>query len=142
MHQSGFGFATDGTAHLYSVTSTAQRPNIDFYFDDVNFTSMNIRGASDPGGPVQNTSKENAISTQYGTNLDSLNLALGTGNYSTRSAISVNAVYALWIDMATFDSMDANDHFAKIKITAVTGAAVDITVVYQKVGGLRWLVTP
>lgn len=142
-HQSGFGFMSDGSAVKYSVTN--QPANIDFYFDDVNFSTMYIRGASDPGGPVQNANKENAISTQYGTNFDSLSVALGTGNYQMRRQISVGAVYALWIDMPTFDAMDANDHFAKIKIINVSGAnnnIVDIKVAYQKVAGLRWLLTP
>lgn len=142
LHQSGFGFASDGSAILYSVTNQAS--SIDFYMDDRSpLTSMNIRGASDPGGPVTNTTKENAISNQTGVDFDAIDTALAPGNYATRRQISTSAVYGLWVDrgVAQF-GWDKTDNFAKIKITAVTGAKVDVKIAYQKVGGIRWLITP
>jgi len=86
-------------------------------------------------------SKDNAAALASGiTDFNALRDCPTPGNYNTKTAISANAVYSLWIDV-TGDGYSTDDHFAKAQVTSVSGAAVTLKVAYQKIAGLRWVAT-
>jgi len=52
----------------------------------------------------------------------------------------VNAVYSLWID-PTNNGSSLDDHFGKAKIESIQNHRVVMTLGYQLIGGLRWLIS-
>ena len=142
------------------TTADAQQINHAFYFDtagaavaiplsrpsdieftlDTNQTVSNIQLRSpDSYNPKYNT-KGNQSAAASATNFDDLKIAPATGVYSKIRTISPDAVYSLWLDPGA-NGWSADDHYGKIKIEAISGTAVTLTVGYQKIAGLRWLIS-
>ena len=142
-HHSGLGFNAAGTAVTYSVVS-ANYTSLDFFFDDLNFTDgLYIVSPSDHV-PAYNT-EENASAASTVTSFDALTIAAAPGNYNTQRILANSAVYSLWIDPNANNWDATEDHFAKMKVESLTGTAAPfaavITLAYQPIAGLRWLVT-
>lgn len=141
-HHSGYGFNTLGVAITYSLSDTSNWPYIDHwissYISPMLFASPDIWiGYS---GPFNN--ERNYTANSGSTIFDDLDMALPPGSYWNYTDIIEGSVYFLWID-PTANGWDNNtDHFAKIKVVAVSGLKVTMKIAYQVVPGLRWLVTP
>ncbi|MEO0098168.1 MAG: hypothetical protein ABIK94_01075 [candidate division WOR-3 bacterium] len=133
-HPSGFGFASDGTAVTYALGNSSNWPNIDFYLDDVGqpmtICSPDVRGYNN---------EENSTREETTTDFDALKIA-GTTEYYTQKELTSGALYSLWID-PNANGWDTNDNFAKMKVVSMSGHEVVLKVAYQKIGGLRWVVT-
>jgi hypothetical protein len=131
-----FYFDTTGTA----VAIPLSRPSdIDFVLD-TNQTATNLELRSpDSYDPKYNTkSSSSAVASE--TNIDDLKIAPAAGVYDTVRAIVLDGIYSLWLDPDA-NGWSADDHFAKIKVEGISGTAVTFTVDYQKIPGLRWLMS-
>jgi hypothetical protein len=134
-HPSGIGFNTDGTAIGVSVNNQADQ--VEFVMDDVVHSGSMYLMSPIAYNPQIN-SWGNA-SGDAGAEFDAVYLAPGTGSYYTQQELIQNGTYAAWLDHNNDSSIDATDHFAKIKILSINGALVTVKLAYQKIGGLRWL---
>jgi hypothetical protein len=133
-HFSGLTFnATSGTAVTISAVAGNQS-TVEFVFDDLNFTTMTLVNS----GYYWTNNKLNT-SGDDGTDFDAVTTCLLTG-YSDQTTLAVNGVYDLWISNSM--TWTDTDHFGKVKIESIAGSVATITVAYQKIGGLRWVVTP
>ncbi len=139
-HPSGFYFnQTSGSGVAVSLDSTNWAA-LDYYFADATpFTSLNLVNPGDHTPPYN--SKVNG-SIDEGTDFDALDYCQLAGD--TQTPLVANHVYGLW--MGTTTNWTDNDHFGKMKIQSITGSAAPyaavIQVAYQKIAGLRWVVTP
>jgi len=142
-HPSGIGFTATGTCVPLPLSEPTNHPDIDFYFDDANFAMLTIVSPSDHQ-PTPYNDEENATAAS-GTDYDALEIAADLGNYLTQRTLAANAVLSFWIDPDADLWGNVNDHFGKIKIVSITGAAAPYTAVincaYQPIAGLRWVVT-
>jgi len=134
-HPSGIGFNTDGTAIAVSVTN--QKAQVEFVMDD-QYQSGTMYLFS-PIGYDPHINEWGNAAQDAGAEFDAVYLAPGTGNYNLYMALAVNGTYAAWLDHNNDSSIDATDHFAKIKILSINGTLVTVKLAYQKIGGLRWL---
>lgn len=142
-HHSGIGFTTSGNCVTLAISEPTNHDAIDFYFDDSNFNFLTIVSPSDHQ-PTPYNDEENATAAS-GTDYDGLVIAADFGNYNTQRELSENLVLSFWID-PDHDNWDAeNDHFGKMKIESISGSAAPytavITVAYQPIAGLLWVVT-
>ena len=141
-HPSGIGFTAAGACVTLALSEQTNWPDIDFYFDDANFAQLTIVSPGDHVPPYND--EENATAAS-GTDYDALEIAAGMGNYITQRTMAENAVLSFWIDPDADGWGDINDHFGKMKIVSITGAAAPYTAVidcaYQPIAGLRWVVT-
>ena len=131
---SAFGFNTSGTAVSYQVVDTTNWALFDFYIESgpQQFWSPHHGGYN---------TEVNATENSGSTDFDALDIANAPGNYLTQTDITSGAVYYFWID-PTFNGWDdATDYFGKIKIDAIDGTKVTMTLAYQPIAGLRWCVT-
>lgn len=135
-HPSGFGFTTDGSAVTYALRDSTNWPKVDFYIEDVG-TPISLFS---PHHRNYNT-KKNAGAEATITEFDSLHIAAAPGSYSTQTRLSTGGLYSIWIDPNANGWDKVNDHFGKLKVIDISGTKVDIKVAYQKVSGLRWIVT-
>jgi len=142
-HHSAIQFTTTGSCVTLAVV-VANYADIDFWFND----SVPTHGPVDivsPGdhAPTPYNSEDNA-SANCGTDYDGLDITTAPGGYSTQTAVADQAVYSLWVD-PNANGWDAqNDYFAKMKVESLTGGGpytITITVAYQTIPGLRWVVT-
>lgn len=141
-HPSAIGFTTNGNCVTLALSDSTNWSDVDFYFDDANFSTITLVSPGDHTPPYN--SEENA-SVNSGTDYDGLDICDAPGNYSTQTTLATNAVFSLWIDPDA-DGWDAeNDHFGKMRIESISGSTapytVVITVAYQPIEGLRWVVT-
>lgn len=139
-HPSGLALKDAGAVAL-AIGVEANKPEIDYVFDDRgNFAPMSIVNPGDYTPQIN--SKGNAVSDATTGSFDDADIAPAPGSYETqRSPISQNAVYYLWLDRNN-NNYSTDDNFAKIQIISISGTVVNIKVAYQKVKGLRWVVTP
>jgi len=140
-HNSGLGFTASGTAVTYSVVA-ANYADLDYIFDDLNYTNLTL---TSPNGydPVFNDEKNMGVDTDV-MDFDAVTIANAPGAYSTVTAFEANTVYALFMDQDDDGWDTTDDHFGKIFAVSVTGPSpytAVITVAYQPIAGLRWLVT-
>jgi len=143
-HHSGIGFTTSGNCVTLAISEPTNHDAIDFYFNDANPTHGPIDIVS-PSDHLPAYNDEENTTAASGTDYDGLVIAADFGNYSTQRALGENAVLSFWID-PDHDNWDAeNDHFGKMKIESISGSAapytVVITVAYQPIAGLLWVVT-
>ena len=131
-----FYFDTTGTA----VAIPLSRPSdIDFVLDtSQTITNIQLR-SPDSYDPKYNT-KSNSSAVASGTNLDDIRIAPAPGVYSAVRSVSLDSIYSLWLDPGA-NGWSADDHFAKVKVEGISGTAVTFTVDYQKIPGLRWLIS-
>ena len=131
-----FYFDTTGTA----VAIPLSRPSdIDFVLDsNQTIASLELR-SPDAYDPKYNT-KDNSSAVASETNIDDLMIAPAAGAYDTVRTIVLDGIYSLWLDPGA-NGWSADDHVAKIKVEGVSGTAVTFTVEYQKIPGLRWLMS-
>jgi hypothetical protein len=133
-----FGFnASDGVCSVIDDTTAANNSKIDYLFEDRSpAPSLSLYSPNEYTTPYNSKIDVSVLS---GTDFDALKHAPGPGTYNTKTAISQNSVYALW--MGTSTTWSATDHFAKIKIETVSGTMITFRVAYQKTPGLRWFVS-
>ncbi len=142
-HPSGIGFTTDGICVTLDINDPANHPDIDFYFDDVLFSMMAIVSPNLQPSPYNAEKNQTAAS---GTDYDGLEIAADLTEYASVRELFENDVLSFWIDPSN-DYWDATeDHFGKMKIHSLYWAWPEpdtavITVAYQRIPGLRWLVT-
>jgi hypothetical protein len=139
-HPSGLALK-DAGAVVLAIGEAANKPDIDYVFDDRgSFTPMSMVNPGDYDPQIN--SKGNAISLVTTGQFDDEDFALAPGNYDTkRIPVAQGGVYYLWLDRNN-DNYSTDDHFAKIQIISIAGTVVSIKVAYQKEPGLRWVVTP
>jgi hypothetical protein len=134
-HFSGLYFnATSGTA-LTASAKAANAPTIEYVFDDLNYATMTLVNS----GYIWPTNNKVNTSGADGTDFDAVTKCLLTG-YSEVTTLGINSVYDLWISNS--QTWTDTDHYGKVKIEGITGHVATITVAYQLIGGLRWIVTP
>ena len=142
-HPSGIGFTTSGNCVTLALSDSTNWIDIDFYFDDANFTFITIVSPSDHL-PNPYNDEEN-FTSDSGTDYDGLDIADPSGTYISQRTLAEGAVLSLWIDPDHDGWDDENDHFGKMSIESISGSAAPysavITVAYQPVAGLRWVVT-
>lgn len=129
---------TSGTCIAVDLASEANWPNADFILEDRAPDPMSF-WSPDAYTPVYNA-KDNASAPSTTTDFDALTVAPGSGVYNTKSPISANAVYSIWID-PTNNGWSTDDHFGKVKIESIQDHTVVMTAGYQLIGGLRWLIS-
>lgn len=130
-----FYFDTTGTA----VAIPLSRPSdIDFVLDTSQTASIQLR-SPDSCDPQYNT-KSNSAADAGVANFVDLKIAPAPGVYSKVRTISLDAVYSLWLDPGA-NGWSADDHVAKIRVEVISGTAVTFTAGYQKIAGLRWLMS-
>jgi hypothetical protein len=133
-HFSGLAFnATSGTAYTISAVSS-NSTTVEYVFDDDTFTPMNLVNS----GYYWSNSKLNTSGAD-GADFDAVDICMMTG-YSDQTELAVNGVFDLWISNSM--TWTDEDHFGKMKIESITGSVATITVAYQLIPGLRWVVTP
>jgi hypothetical protein len=131
-----FYFDTTGTA----VAIPLSRPSdIDFVLD-TNLTATDLELRSPDSYDPKYSTKSNSSAVASETNLDDLMIAPAAGVYSTVRTIVLDGIYSLWLDPGA-NGWSADDHYAKIKVEGISGTAVTFTVDYQKIPGLRWLMS-
>jgi hypothetical protein len=137
-HPSGLAFTTSGSASAMSLEA-ANQPSLDFVCDKVTVTPVGLVNAGDYGWATN--TKLNTLMDAGTTDYDAFKEAASTG-YITQLSTATNGVYALWMSSST--AWTASDHFGKAKIISIEDVGgyskVTMTVAYQKIGGLRWLV--
>ena len=140
LHPSGLALKDAGAVAL-AIGEAANKPDIDYVFDDRgSFTPMSMVNPGDYDPQIN--SKGNAISLVTSGQFDDEDFALAPGNYDTkRIPVTQNGVYYLWLDRNN-NNYSTDDNFAKIQIISISGTVVTAKVAYQKVPGLRWVVTP
>lgn len=132
-----YGFNT--TSGIATAMDAAVGPNVDFVMEDRAPDPMSFWSPTSYD-PVLNN-KDNAASLATGiTDPNALKVCAAPGNYNTKTQISENAVYSLWIDV-TGDGYSTDDHFGKAQVVDINGTAVVLKVSYQKIAGLRWIYT-
>lgn len=140
---SGLGFDANGGTHTYPLSKDTLTgwPKIDFYIEDRGGINMSLFAPSDvpagvfPGHPL-NAEENLSLGCTSTAEFDSLDAAEG-GSYSTQTELADGGLYSIWIEKGEDDKA----HFGKLKVTAISGTKVDITVAYQKIEGLKWIVT-
>lgn len=134
-----FGFSLDGTCTTYLPLSW-NYSLIDFVVDDINMLPIGLVNGGDHGWP--GNMDANTLVGAGTSDFDAFEYAGLTG-FSTRLEIVSGQVYAFWLSTSVFWS--TADHFCKAKVISIeqtaNGQKVAMKVVYQKVGGLRWLKT-
>jgi len=131
-----FYFDTTGAA----VAIPLSRPlDIDFVLDTTQ-TVTNIELRSPDSCNPQYNAKSNSAAAAGVANFADLTIAPAPGVYSNVLAVLPDSVYSLWLDPAA-NGWSIDDHVAKIKVESVSGTAVTFTVGYQKIPGLRWLMS-
>ncbi|MEO0108355.1 MAG: hypothetical protein ABIK62_04200 [candidate division WOR-3 bacterium] len=133
-------FSADG-----ACIATVLGSDIEFVLDD---TTTDNNGNRVPGfwSPdmyaTPYNGHDNGAGASLGSNFNTVTAAPNptTGDYLTRRAIVEGGVYPLWID-PTANNWSSDDHFAKALVQSISGTTITLKVAYQKVGGLRWLVT-
>lgn len=129
-----FYFTTDGAAVPIPLSQAA---NIDYVMDT---TGSNVEMRSPNSyDPVYNNKKNMAVAAT-GTDFDQFKDALAPGNYSTVTQIQGSGLYSLFLDI-TGNGWSTDDHFGKLKVQSISGTAVTLDAGYQKIGGLRWLIS-
>ena len=136
-HPSGFGFTSDGTAVTYALSDSTNWPKIDFFIEDVGIPIA----LWSPHHMNYNTEENASVESPTITEFDSLNSAAAPGSYSTQTSLSTGGLYSIWIDPNASGWDATNDHFGKLKVSDISGTKVDIRVAYQKITGIRWVVT-
>jgi len=132
-----FYFDATGTAVAIPLT---QASDVDFVLDTTQTVGAIQLRSPNSYTPVYNTKHSSSAAASV-PNLNDLTIAPATGaNYSPARTISANSVYALWLDPGD-DGWSAEDHFAKIRVEALSGTSVTLTTEYQMVPGLRWLIS-
>jgi hypothetical protein len=139
-HPSGLTFnTTSGTAVATSLDA-ANWAALEFYFDDANFANITLVNPGDHNPPYNAKLNTSGVD---GTDFNAVEICKLTG-YNTQTTLATNNVYDLWLSSSA--TWQDTDHFGKMKIESVTGSSapytVVITVAYQQVAGLRWIVTP
>ena len=131
-----FYFDTTGTA----VAIPLSRPSdIDFVLDtNLTATDLELRSPNSYSPPYNAKSNSSAVASE--TNLDDLRIAPAAGVYNPVRTIVLDGIYSLWLDPGA-NGWSADDHYAKIKVEGISGTAVTFTVGYQKIAGLRWLMS-
>lgn len=129
-----FYFNASGTALAIPLT---QATDIDFVMD-TDGTNPELR-SPDAYTPPYN-SEDNASAATTSTDFDAYEDCEPSGTYNTVRVLSSGAVYALWID-PTNNGWSTDDHFAKVKVEGISSQVVTVTLGYQKVGGLRWVIS-
>lgn len=141
-HPSGIGFTSAGSCVTLAVSEPTNHALIDFYFDDANFQYLTIVSPGDHVPPYNNEENTTAAS---GTDYHALEIVATFGNYSTQRTLSTNAVLSFWIDPTAGGWDNTTDHFGKIKVVNISGATAPysavLTVAYQPIPGLLWVVT-
>ena len=131
-----FYFDTAGAAQAIPLS----RPSDIDFMVDTSQTVTNIEMRSPDSCSPQYNTKSNSSADAGVANLADLTIAPAPGVYSKVRTISLNAVYSLWLDPGA-NGWTSDDHVAKIKVEAISGTSVTFTVGYQKVPGLRWLMS-
>lgn len=139
-HVPGLAFTHDGSAVVLSLAD-ANKASLDFVCDNKYLLPVGFVNAGDYGWP-QN-SRVNALMAAGTTDYDAFVEAAAPGGYMTELEIAANGVYALWLSDSWTWSI--NDHFCKAKIVSIEDAGgvpkVTLNVGYQRIGGLRWVVS-
>jgi len=131
-----FYFDTTGAAQAIPLS----RPSdIDFVLD-TSQTATNIELRSPDSCNPQYNTKSNSVADAGVANFADLKIAPAPGVYSKVRTILPDSVYSMWLDPSA-NGWSADDHVAKIRVEAVSGTAVTFTVGYQKIPGLRWLIS-
>jgi len=131
-----FYFDTAGTAVAIPLT----RPlDIDYTLDTTQTLSNIVLRSPDTYDPKYNT-RANSSAEAGLTDFDLLKIAPAPGVYSATRTISKDSVYSLWLDPGA-NGWSADDHVGKIKFEALSGTAITLTVGYQRIAGLRWLMS-
>ena len=129
-HPSGLHFADNGAATAVSVTNSPDL--VDLYVDGAAAAELALNSPDVHSPPYNN--EKNYIADWTGGNV--ADSAWTYYNYTNYLAIGdAFAVHLGW-----GDGWDANDHFAKIDITAIDNLKVSMSTLYQREGGLRWIV--
>jgi len=131
-----FYFDTTGVAQAIPLS----RPSDIDFMVDTSQTVTNIELRSPDSCSPQYNTKSNSSAGAGVSNLADLMIAPAPGVYSKARTISLNAVYALWLDPGA-NGWTSDDHVAKMKVEGISGTAVTLTVEYQKIPGLRWLMS-
>lgn len=131
-----FYFDTTGA----TVAIPLSRPSdIDFALDTIlSVTGIELR-SPDSCNPQYNSKSNSAVHAGV-ANFADLEIAPAPGVYSKVRTVFPDSVYALWLDPGA-NGWSADDHVAKIKVEGISGTAVTFTVGYQKIHGLRWLMS-
>ena len=138
-HPSGLSFTSSGAATAISVQS-ANYPNLDYIFDDLNYTTLTL-ASPNAYTPEYNSEKNMSDEATGITDFDALDIAAAPGNHSTVTTLAGNAVYSFFMDQDD-DGWDTDsDYFGKINVVSITGTHAVISVAYQPITGLRWCVT-
>lgn len=132
---SGWGFNTSGTAVAYQVSDPLNHTYIDYYIHGGATTEF----WSPHHGNFNN--EVNVTKNSGGTNYDGTTIADTPGAYSTQTEVASGAVYYFWIDPTNNGWDNSTDYFGKIKVEAIDGDKVTMTLAYQTIAGLRWCVT-
>lgn len=139
LHPSGLSFTSSGSASAISVQS-ANYPDLDYIFDDLNYATLTL-ASPNAYTPVYNAEKNMSVEAAGITDFDALDIAAAPGNYSTVTTLAGNAVYSFFMDQDD-DGWDTDsDYFGKISVASITGTHAVISVAYQPITGLRWVVT-
>jgi len=138
-NDNAFGFvATSGNCLAYDVTNQSNWPLLNFVMENRSPDPMSF-WSPDAYNPVYNN-QDNATAPSTTTDFDLATKAPASGVYNTKYPISSGAVYYCWIDR-TNDGWSTDDNYAKVKVEAISGNQVTLTTGYQKIGGLRWLLS-
>jgi len=140
-HPSGMGFDVNGVAVALSTSDSINRPYIDYYFDDGNYPELTMVS---PHVHNYNNKVDRSVNSGL-TDFHALTIADSTNNYYIENTLVSNAVYALWMDPNNNGWDPMVDHFAKMKVVAIYGSSAPyqavLTFAFQRIHGLRWLVT-
>jgi hypothetical protein len=131
-----FYFDATGTAVAIPLSRAS---DIDFVLDTSQTVTDLVLRSPDSYDPKYNA-KSNSAAVAGETNINDLKIAPAPGVYSPIRSISLDGIYSLWLDPGA-NGWSSDDHVAKIKVEAISGTAVTFTVGYQKVPGLRWLMS-
>ena len=146
-HLSGLSFGSEGQAEPITINDSAYYHDLDYIFEDrLSFTTGFEIFSPNAYSPPYNTKNNMSVRTNA-IYFDSLSIAYAPSSCSTRTALEANSIYTLFLDQDN-DGWDSDsDHFGKMEVSSITGDSTQphtaiISVAWQPIAGLRWVVTP
>jgi len=129
-----FYFNTSGTALAIPLTDVS---DMDFVLDTTN-GGTELRSPDQYSPPYNSKDNSSATTTTSFANYD---IAEAPGGYLTARPILDGNVMALWMD-PTNNGWTTDDHYAKMQVAIPTGSnTATLTLAYQTIGGLRWVLS-
>ncbi len=145
-HPSGLSFGSDGQAEAIMINDSLNYPAIDYIFEDRPSFTTEFEIFSPNSYTLPYNIENNMAAITDVSNYNSLCMAYASSACSTHAALDTDFVYSLFLDKDNNGWDAESDHFGKMQVLSITSDSVQhhaavVTITYQPIAGLRWVVT-